>query len=179
VFFASGYFYVLGGNLGSLQPTGVLGDIVRFDPAATTVELLGEQLPAKVASRIGAVYDGTSAYLIGGLGMGSKTDAIVRYAPGGSATTMGAALPEPYDGGAYVEHAGHVFIFGGAPISAEPGSDQVLEYVPATDTVTDTGMHLPSARKGLAGAAAGGAIYLFGGKGPSGPLDEIVKVSFE
>jgi N-acetylneuraminic acid mutarotase len=151
--------------------------ILRYDPAADTIETLAVRLP-QPTFLAAAAWDGTDAYVFGGFAGTALTDAIVRFDPAVPAvTTMTARLPEALARTAVAEDAGHLYVMGGNTGGFTPTGfvDTITIYDPVGDTVS-ADVAIPSPRASRIGAIrCNGGIYFLGGWGPSGKLDQILQ----
>lgn len=121
-----------------------------------------------------AVWDGTNAYIFGGLDRsGSYLDEIVRYNPATDAVaTMGGTLPTARLSTSAVWDGTNAYIFGG---SRGGLLNEILRYNPATDAVTTMNAALPTARDQTSAVWDGTNAYIFGGISGGGVLSQIVR----
>jgi hypothetical protein len=142
--------------------------------AADSTAPMGATLPTP-RNQTSAVWDGTHAYIFGGISYAAPTGKlvqIVRYDPATDvATVMGATLPTARSSTSAVWDGTYAYVFGGFPDGlADPG---ILRYDPATDTVTAM-----TATLGTRGATAavwtGTHAYIFGGA-ETASVDDIVR----
>lgn len=121
-----------------------------------------------------AVYHGGDVYLFGGTGCAPSPycDLIVRYdTETFTFQTMNARLPQGRAYTSAVMAGGYAYIFGG--VGEENGETKafanVWRYNPLSDTLTDMGVGLPTARAYTSAAWDGQSAYIFGGTIP-GPF---------
>jgi N-acetylneuraminic acid mutarotase len=172
-----GKAYVLGGVNGP-PPDAVVDSIVRYDPDADEAEALPAKLPEKTFLAA-ATAVGTSIYLLGGFAGTALTDAIMRFDPGtGDVEVMTARLPEPLGRTAAASDGEDVFVFGGNTGSFMPSGfvADITRFDPVADTAALTAAKLPSSRASRIGAiACNSRLFMLGGWGPTGKVDEIVE----
>jgi N-acetylneuraminic acid mutarotase len=119
---------------------------------------------------------GACLYAIGGSDAGQENVAEVEaYEDVTNSWTVAASIPTPRDHlAAQVSGAGNGKLYAiGGRVNVDFGQnlDANEEYDPDADTWTAKAP-LPTARSGIAAAALGGRIYVFGGEGSSGTFDE-------
>lgn len=168
--------YLFGGQWGPAWDIHFLDEILRFDPAEGTVEVMDSKLP-NGRSQLSAVWDPTTsascpggcAYVFGGRGSAGLLRDIVRYSPGLDGTRDGVAimssrLTSPRDNTRAVWDGHRAFIIGGdedysddydgnGGWGADTGtkSQLILEYEPATDELSLAGT-LPTGLEGVGAA---------------------------
>jgi hypothetical protein len=140
--------------------------LVSGDASADSATLVNAHLPSARAWTT-AGWDGTNAYVFGGIGFDSacgcyaKLDDIVRYTPSTNAmTTMQATLPTPRDGMSVVWTGRYFFLFGGHGAST---LDQIVRYDPIADAVSVMNAKLPQPRHGTYAAWDGVNAYVMEG----------------
>jgi N-acetylneuraminic acid mutarotase len=170
--------YVLGGQQG---PGSLLSDVVAFDVSQHTVTDLTLRLDGR--SGAAGVYSPSTrkAYLFGGrAGAQAASQSILVYSVDqGTLRTLAASLPVSRTdaAAAYDPATNRAYIFGGL----QPGQPthyftDILRLDLATERMSAARVVLPT---GLAGMAAvcvpdTGKVYLFGGVGEAGCLDQIL-----
>jgi N-acetylneuraminic acid mutarotase len=170
--------YVLGGQQ---RPGWVLSDVVAFDVSQHTLTDLTLRLDGR--SGASGVYSPAArkAYLFGGrAGAQAASQSILVYSvEQGTLRTLAASLPVSRTDTAavYVSATNQAYILGGL----QPGPrthyfNDILRLDVATERVSAANAVLPT---GLAGMAAvcvpdTGKVYLFGGVGEAGCLDQIL-----
>ena len=169
----NGKIYVFGG--GSSK-------IVEFDPVTQTVTTLGATLPNDRESAVAATAPNGKIYVFGGLHVLDRFDDIIEFDPvTQTVTTLGVTLPSNrYDASAATAPNGKIYVFGGStlhmPISYREDVDDIIEFDPATQTVTTLEATLPSGRSHtFAATAPNGKIYVFGGHDGSVNVDDIIE----
>ena len=146
-------------------------EITEYDPAADTIVTKSETLPG---NRFGiACAADTSTDRIYCFGGGTSATSVLEYDPVTDAfTTTTANLPSARNRLACVENSAthRIYCLGGM-ISQAVVFDEILEYDPATDTLTTMTEALPQARSDLACAEDSSThkIYCFGGYQWRGP----------
>jgi hypothetical protein len=122
------YVYIFGGDKTYLGGSGLLKDILRFDPVAETVETLAVQLPSP-RSGTSAAFDGYYAYIFGGFGKKGYLDEIVRFDPvTETIITLDATLPTPRSGtSAFWTSGDKGYILGGDTDSMESNEMVTLQ----------------------------------------------------
>ena len=175
----AGRAYLVGGYNGASYDSAVLAtaDGRRFRFAA--------RLPVPVRYPAVAAL-GSRIWVFGGQTRSGITDAIQQVDPATGQATVAGRLPAPLAHAAGFTLDGRIFVAGGqtAPATGRSGtaspsarlstSDQVLEYVPASDQATASGRgpasgviqiagHLPMPVANAAAAVIGSTAYLVGG----------------
>jgi|GEM_PF-1893447 len=94
--------------------------------------------------------------------VGAQTSDSVQLIP--------ARLPDPVEAPAAAYDGHHVYVFGGyiqrnAAVPRMERQDDIVRFDPVTETTTVMGARMDPPRHGMAAAAFGGQIYLFGGFG--------------
>lgn len=134
-------------------------------------------LPSR-RTRTSAVWDGTNAYVFGGmLNSGTTTNQIVRYNPAANTvTTMSAVLPSARYGTSAIYDGTYAYVFGGNLVSGgSTPTNEIVRYDPATDTASVVAT-LPSARYDTSAIWDGTHAYIFGGTTSNlTRLDKIVR----
>jgi hypothetical protein len=150
-----------------------LPDILSYDPAGDAVDEVAKLLQP-TASRIGGVWSGESAFIIGGIAGGSKTDKIQEFSPAdGSVVWAAAKLAFGMDGGAYAYLDGRIYVFGGEMQVGMSKAIQVIDPVAGTTTVSQVELAAPW--RGGAAAVIDNAIYVFGGTGTAGLSNQVIR----
>ncbi len=146
-------------------------EIAEYDPATDTVTARNAKLPS---GRFGiACAADTSTDRIYCFGGGTSSTSVLEYNPATDAfTTKTASVPSARNRMACVENSAthRIYCLGGM-ISQSGVFDDILEYNPATDTLTTMTETLPSARSDLTCAedSSTNKIYCFGGYRWGGP----------
>jgi N-acetylneuraminic acid mutarotase len=175
---ATGRIYCFGGVHGSN-----LDEILEFDPVTKSVRAMSATLPAGRWGLAAASSATTGrVYCFGGYSDGGVIlDEIVEYDPAtDSLTVMFATLPTGRWGlaAAACPTTGKIYCFGGYSESHST-LDDIVEYDPATGSVTVMNATLPTERLDHAavGSFATGKIYCFGGRSLNSGLifNEIVQ----
>lgn len=154
-------FYVFGGD--SCGPYGncLVDQIVRFDPATKAVTIMPTTLPNGGLFASSAVWNGSAAYLFGGISGGSVRSTIWKYDPAAGTMAQVASLPQGryWTSAAYVD--GAAYVFGGSSPSGR--LDSVARFVPSTNEVSTLTARFPTARYTTAAVNASGVAYVAGG----------------
>jgi N-acetylneuraminic acid mutarotase len=146
-------------------------EISEYDPSTDTIVARNEKLPS---GRFGiACAADTSTDRIYCFGGGTSANPVLEYNPAtDSFTTKTASVPSARNRMACVENSAthRIYCLGGM-ISQSGVFDDILEYVPSTDTLTALTETLPSARSDLTCAEDSSThkIYCFGGYRWGGP----------
>ena len=156
------YLYAIAGKTGA----GVTGAVEQFDITSATW--------TRVADKITPVYD-VSAVIIGGkiyvpggeLESGELTAQLEIYDPETDSSRQGAALPAALSAYALVSFEGQMYLFGGW--NGKEYSNLAYRYDPLQDQWIEL-PPMPTARAFTGAAAAGGKIYVVGGKNETGDL---------
>lgn len=159
-------------NFGGLSTSGVaLDTIVEYDPAAGTTAIVA-RLP-KPTHNLAAVWDGTSAYLVGGMNFGSViTNEILKWTPG-SPPAVVAYLPRPLFDTVSLWDGTSIYILGGGA----GASTAVYQYTPSTGAMLHVGAMAPGIQYS-SGVWTGTEGYIFGGHTGSGATNVIYRVTF-
>lgn len=178
---AEGCAYILGGRNATLED---LDGIVRFDPDLAQVETIGA-LPSP-RSEAGTVWDGTRAYLFGGVHGRTVLDEIVAFDPQAGTATVVGHLPHPRAGiTAFWDDddqpslgcpGGCAYLVGGRNISnpwESPAVREILRWNPITGA-TVLAAELQISRDQVALAWTGEVAYLFAGFAGGCCADEIL-----
>ena len=130
---------------------------------ADSTTVMGAMLPSG-RDGTSAIWDGSNAYVFGGLLPGNvATNQIVRYEPSTDTTTvMSATLPSGRWATSAVWTGTYAYIFGGF-IGGGESTAQIVRYEPSTDTATPMGATLPSPRGVTSAVWTGTYAYVFGG----------------
>ncbi len=167
--------YCFGGYNGSR-----FDEIMEYDPPTDTLTVKSHLPTTNYVYSCIEDSNTHKIYCLSGHGSGSFTRDIIEYDPSSNAvTTKSAQFPGSGRGGhACAEDSSthKIYCFGGHYYNTF--YDDVLEYDPATDTLTTkAGVTLPSARRqlGCAENSSTHKIYCFGGYDGSNKLDEIVE----
>ncbi len=146
-------------------------EIAEYDPTTDTIVTRYETLPSGLFGIACAADTSTDRiYCFGG---GTSATSVLEYDPIADAfTTTSASLPRARNRLACVENSAthRIYCLGGM-ISQSVVFDEILEYDPATDTLTAMSEVLPQARSDLACAEDSSThkIYCFGGYRWGGP----------
>lgn len=137
------YAYVFGGDSSTNYSTTVTDQILRYDPAADSVSIMGAKLPTARAGT-SAAWDGTYAYIFGGYDYNNReVSEILRYHPAtDTLAVMGGRLTQSRWLTSAVFDGTNFFIFGGRGFWNQ--YDRIDRYSPATDSVTAMASRLPS-----------------------------------
>lgn len=130
-----------------------------------------------------AIWDGSNAYIFGGYD-GSNYDDIVRFNPTTGVVTLmedvdsSIKLPTARYWTSAIWDGSNAYIFGGG--SSGGKLDDIVRFNPSTGVVTlmeniDSSIKLPTPRSLTSAIWDGSNAYIFGGDGPSGKLDDIVR----
>jgi DNA-binding CsgD family transcriptional regulator len=141
------------------SPSGVTGQVDRFDPAKGTWQSLASK-PLPVADVQAAVI-GEKIYVPGGrLASGAMSDILEVYDPRRDEWSQKASLPQALSAYALVSLEGDLYLFGGW--NGQGALDTAYIYDPVEDTWR--ALSPMPAPKAFAGAAAKGAkIFVLGG----------------
>jgi N-acetylneuraminic acid mutarotase len=145
--------------------------IVEYDPASDTISTRIETLPGgRFGISCAADTSTDHIYCFGG---GTSATSVLEYDPASDAfSTTTASLPSARNRLACVENSAthRIYCLGGM-ISQSGVFDDILEYDPATDTLSTLTEVLPQARSDLACAEDSSThkIYCFGGYRWGGP----------
>lgn len=158
------YAYVFGGIGNGAHPDfnyRTLHSVVRYDPVADTVQLMS----AKVAggAEKSAVWTGSHAYIIGGLGRPGCT-LIERYDPGEDEVSRPeACLPEAFAYGPAAAWDGRfVYVLGGYCCGTYART--VYRYDPSLDRAEAMEAELPLNLRGAAAVWDGHNVFVFEGR---------------
>lgn len=165
----SGCGFIFGGVN---QRGDALADIVRFRPDLDQAGFANGVLPQ--AHYLGtAVWQGSFAFVFGGLRSGIPLDTIVHYDPATDGVgTASARLPHARYAMSGVWTGRYAFLFGGdggVPV------DQVLRYDPEADRVDPAPIPLPLRVRGTSAVWDGRHAYIFGGHDGNAYRDGIVR----
>lgn len=139
--------------------------VLAGEAASDSLSVSGAVLPsARYAAR--AVWDGTYAYVAGGLGPGCSSNSsyckdILRYDPQADALTTAAVLPSGGAGMAAVWQGASVYLLGGV-VQGEITGDQIVRYTPSVNFVETLTTRIPP-REFASAVSDGSNIYVFGG----------------
>ena len=159
VAYAGGHLVLAGGH----HPGGVSSDDVRrFLPDGTEVPT-GATLPTPRYDMATAT-DGRHVYLFGGWD-GTILDDVLRYDPVlDQLTVLDARLPTPVYSADAAFDGRYVYVVGGsAGLGGAGGIRNVYRFDPQTETFTDLGPILPTARSGSAVLFDGRHLVVMGG----------------
>jgi hypothetical protein len=159
-----GHAYTFGGTSGLYSFY-----ISKYTPATNAVTDTGVYLPSARVST-SAVWDGYSAYVMGGFDYSAVLSQIVRYTPStNTVTTLAATLPVPmYAMSAVWDGTGNAYLFGGVDASGTPQS-RIVRFTPSTGLATTLPSTLPTARSHTSAVWDGaGNAYIFGGNEANG-----------
>lgn len=161
--------YIFGGgvNLGTYH-----NQISVYDTITGTATIKPETLPS-ARGGTSAVWNpvNNKAYIFGGIGS-SYLNQIIEYDPAtGTVTTKTEVLPSARANTSAVWNPvnNKAYIFGGQ-LGSNTYTNQIIEYDPATGTVTTKAETLPSAQSGISAIwnPVNNKAYLFGGDSSTG-----------
>ncbi len=159
------YAYLFGGQVYNPNQHVVSSDVVRFNPVTETIAIVA-QLPEGRAA-CAAAWDGTFAYIIGGVGpdSGDYRSDILRFDPANATVTpMTTELDTGRVAAAAARVGPAIYVFGGAtPVGL---TATVGKFSPSAGTFEVLPSPMPAARNGLTAAMVGGRVFLFGGGSP-------------
>jgi len=166
-----GDLYVLGG----VPYIRATSQVRRVSLRDRREQVLGFALPVEVMNapcvRVGNrifVFGGRTRY--GSLGRRLSTIAVVDL-DSGTAGVVGS-LPWAVEGSAAAAWGGAVYILGGCTDSGL--NDRILRFDPVTFSLEELPLRLPSAREQAGAVSSAEGIWLVGGRGPTGILDEVL-----
>jgi hypothetical protein len=173
------YCYIFGGQ----DQTGILGDIVRFDPETGDVEVMAVSLP-DVRMGSSAVTVGDSIYVIGGRNVMGHQNTSYRFTPDSGASAAGpgggpggtvevAAQLQATGGGRVAVYDGERIIMAGG-CGENCASDSVYEYDPATGEDRLLDVTLPRGVYWTTGVWTGEGVLVFGGNDYQVSVDEVL-----
>jgi N-acetylneuraminic acid mutarotase len=170
---------ILGGQYGPF----VLPDVVAFDPTTQTATDLTTAWDGRDGAAGAYVPAGRKVYLFGGRSgpMDDASQSIVAFdSSSGAVSTLSATLPSSRRdaAAAYVPTTNQIYVFGGR----QPGRLTDVHYADihrfdvASQSLNAAGVSLPSARAGMSAVYVPDRdkVYLFGGVGDAGTVDEIL-----
>lgn len=146
----------------ALMFCGSLGiiSLVSDQAHADIVVLMLARLPSS-RERTSAIWDGSNAYVFGGLG-NALLDEIVQYNTStNTVTIMSARLPSPREETSVIWDGSDAYIFGGN--SDDGFLDEIVRYTPSTDIITVMSAKLPTPRASTSAIWDGINAYIFGG----------------
>ncbi len=136
--------YIFGGISGARLTPTFHDEIVRFDPATGSMDVMDARLPSG-RSGTSAFWDGSHAYIIGGSStLSTLLDEIVRYDPAtDTLEVLSAALPYPRARTSVAYHDGVASIFGGTTGGPLYEERNIIRFDVAAGTVAASGQALP------------------------------------
>lgn len=142
---------------------GRLDDILRYTPAVGTLETQEAKLPTP-RTGTAAVWDGTHAYVFGGLTDAGFSDEILRYDPQtDSLEVLDTTLPSGRVHAAAAWDGEHAYLVGGTTTCDSCATDQIVRFDPDDLTVTVMDATLPEPRSAVSAAYTGSDIIITGG----------------
>ena len=178
---ARGTAYILGGQSGPPSFPLLLSDIVAFDVNARTAAEIGTAVDGRSGASAVYVPSRRKVYLFGGASgyEDAASPSILAYDVDRVTTdVLRSALPVSRTDTAavYDEAGGQVYVFGGwLPGDAAQYFAEILRFDVAAGTLVAAHSLLPSGRAGMSAVQApSGRVYLFGGVGDGGCLDQIL-----
>ena len=171
--------FILGGQYGPY----VLPDVAAFDLNTQTATDLTVAWEGRAGAAAAYVPADRRVYLFGGQSgpMDASSQSIVAFdAASGAVSTLSATLPSSRRdaAAAHVPTTNQIYVFGGRQPAG--GSDvyyaDVQRFDVASQSLSASGVMLPSARAGMSAiyVPERGKVYLFGGVGEAGTVDEIL-----
>ncbi|MBI2077647.1 MAG: hypothetical protein HYT80_04640 [Euryarchaeota archaeon] len=180
-----GVFLVAGGQSADGSPTDAL---LTFKPGESAVASLGKLPSARYGSAV--VWTGTHFLVFGGRTANAATKEILKVDPTtGAVTKFGASLPGAWTFTTAVwDHrdlpflacrGGCAYVFGGVNEGASSTSfaTAIFRFSPAEpDNSKVLSSTLPAGRSGVAAFFDDEMIYILGGRGADGPVDDILRL---
>lgn len=156
-----GKIYVFGGEDALTEPKAL---VQVYDPALNSWSS-GASMPS-ARMQLGVVTSASGLiYAIGGFSGGVKAD-VEEYDPSSNSWRGRASIPTARNSFAVtLGPGGFIYVFGGSTTygnNAAPYLNSIEAYDPSSDAWIDFGL-LPTARRELSAATAGGRIYVLGG----------------
>ncbi|MCB0879256.1 MAG: hypothetical protein KDC46_09790, partial [Thermoleophilia bacterium] len=168
-------------TFGGCSQCTVTDEIWEFDSATGSTRQIAATLPDQIYRNRAMYVPGyDKVWIFGGDNATTYLRNVMRYDPATeNLTDLGNLMPGERSEGfvVYAPNTGRIYYLGGKDNSTNP-TNTIYAFNPATETMVDTGAHLPKPLFLSGGAywSLDGCIYVFGGRTTGGVnLDDIVR----